>query len=96
MGYFSEEDLKKREANNNVSMKKEVTKDSLINAICLMDHTKKREALEKLSMEKLKQMKNKLDLLQQKAYFSRYGTSKRERLYEYEDDLEEKDGFSRS
>ena len=98
MGYFSEEDLERRyhfEEDEPKRPKRNVTKESLIKGICLLDTTKKAEELEKLSFQKLKLMKEKMDLLEKQRFFSHRSKEGKPRLYEYEDDDLEMDGFSR-
>ena len=95
MGYFSEEDIRRKEQKKNTIEKKELTREILIRQICTADNSRKKEDLEKLSTEKLKLIKNKIDLLQQKKYLERYGKKTTQRLYEYNDSLEEEDGYLR-
>ena len=96
MGYFSREDSLKETEKEPKLCKPLPTKESLIKEICSIDLTKKKEALEELSLEELKVLKKKVDLEQEKAYFKTYGKKTKARLYEYEDEeIEETEGFSR-
>ena len=96
MGYFSREDSLKETEKEQKFCRPLPTKESLIKEICSIDLTKKKEDLEKLSLEELKVLKKKVELEQEKAYFKMYGKKTRERLYEYEDEeLEEREGYSR-
>lgn len=89
MGYDRED------ITQNFVEKKEKTPEELINLIRLMDETQKEEELRNSSLKKLKEIKKRLDQKVFQRYEKRYIEEERERLYEYEDELYETDGYHR-
>lgn len=91
MGYFSNQyaldyDREYDEANKS---KKEVSKEQLVNIICKMDKALDKKELKTYSLEKIKLIKKRLDLLEYKKYEQRF--SKKEKNHWYEDDYYEED-----
>lgn len=105
MGYFSEEDLKKKESSydredieQNYVPKKELTKEELIHLVLQKDPSKRKEALNGLSLDDIRVLNKRLDDEMERRYFARYGNKEKARLYEYEDEqMEETDdlGYGR-
>ena len=88
MGYFNtqnQKEIEDREERKSTN-KYEWTKEKLISILCQQDGTLDKNVL---SIEEIKRLKQKKDLIEQKKYMAQFASKEKERLYEYVDEDDE-------